>query len=65
MKRQSDDIRFRHVEGLFLCLKTYTYFEKVKMTFNDVNESRKYTRYCITKGCAILLYTSKLHSYKN
>ncbi len=34
------------------------------MAFNDANEARKYTRYCITKGCAILLYTSKLHIYK-
>ncbi|CXV06341.1 Uncharacterised protein [Staphylococcus aureus] len=47
-----------------LCLKTYAHFEKVKIAFNDVNEARKYTRYCITKGCAILLYTSKIHIYK-
>ena len=65
MKGQSDDIRFRHVEGLFSILKTYAHFEKVKIAFNDVNEARKYTRYCITKGCAILLYTSKIHIYKN
>ncbi|MFT1921957.1 hypothetical protein ACMUHV_13075, partial [Staphylococcus aureus] len=38
-----------------LCLKAYAYFEKVKIVFNDVNEARKYTRYCITKGCSILL----------
>ena len=31
MKGQSDDIRFRHVEGLFSMLKTYAHFEKVKL----------------------------------
>ena len=37
---------------------------KSKIAFNDADEARKYTRYCITKGCAILPYTSILHIYK-
>ncbi|AGO29107.1 hypothetical protein CA347_749 [Staphylococcus aureus CA-347] len=52
------------LEVFFLYLKSYAHFEKVKIAFNNADEARKYTRYSITKGCAILPYTSILHIYK-